>query len=190
MVNENSDIKTLRILGTFRQMASIYGISGFTLEDVAHQLNISKKSIYVSFKNKEEIISILLHKYLDEFQTELQFPLIKGNSAQQLSHLLLKIFGLYQLITSEVILTLKKQYKQTFSTFEHFETVILIRSIENNLEFGIENQEYRKSLNSNILAHFIVPMVKYLLHNHTFEQPNYHHELCTHFIQGLLTQKE
>lgn len=55
-----------RIVATARTQLFTYGYSALTMDDLAHELGISKKTLYVHFRGKDALVETILDDFADE----------------------------------------------------------------------------------------------------------------------------
>ncbi len=89
-------IKKRRILESTRSMLVKKGISGWTLDDVAHKAEVAKGTLFLHYKNKEELLSAAYLDLSDSLESALReisestlkdSSLLKTTAKSILSHL-------------------------------------------------------------------------------------------------------
>jgi len=61
----SEDIKE-KILSKSHEMFRMYGIKSVSMDDIAHQLSISKKTLYQHFSSKEELLTDATNKIIEQ----------------------------------------------------------------------------------------------------------------------------
>ncbi|MFZ1516090.1 MAG: TetR/AcrR family transcriptional regulator, partial [Saprospiraceae bacterium] len=72
-----------KILESAKELFFMHGIKRITVDDICQQIGVSKKTLYVFFKNKEELIERLLEKNLNENKKEFENIFKKSNNSIQ-----------------------------------------------------------------------------------------------------------
>lgn len=78
-VLEMSDTRT-QIVAKARQLYEQYGIKSVSMDDICHELGISKKTLYVVFEQKEDLVTAVLDHIQYEFEQKLE-ALFMGNES-------------------------------------------------------------------------------------------------------------
>ncbi|MCK5101198.1 MAG: TetR/AcrR family transcriptional regulator, partial [Cyclobacteriaceae bacterium] len=92
-----------------------YGVRSVTMDDVAKHLGISKKTIYLHFKDKEEIILLSTSVYFEKEQRDME-EIENGteNAVEHLYNLSVCLRDRLRNINSSVLFDLKKYYKSAW----------------------------------------------------------------------------
>lgn len=130
-----------------------YGFKSVTMDDIAKNLGVSKKTIYQNFKDKNELINILIRgRIVDQ---DLQMNKCFANSENAVQELYLSMQDMdYFLATMNPMLfyDLQKYHQQAWLKFMAFKEEEIGKIILNNLERGIQEGLYRKEINTEIIT--------------------------------------
>ncbi|MGB5244680.1 MAG: TetR/AcrR family transcriptional regulator [Lutimonas sp.] len=130
-----------------------YGFKSVTMDDIATELGMSKKTIYTYFETKTKLVSeTALHifyeieKGINEICMEGFSPIqeiyeIKTNVMRQLYNE--QTYPMYQL---------QKYYPKIFDTIKAKQFELLQNCVITNIENGIEQGFYRKDLDINFIS--------------------------------------
>ena len=123
------------------------GIKSISVDDICHQLGISKKTFYVYFETKEELISALLRKH----EANIEESVHKQAAGKSILDLMLGFMALAGSIKDvrkdpPLLHDLQKYYPQLFR--EHLAHVreLSIRILEHYLKQGQEEGFFREDL--------------------------------------------
>lgn len=130
-----------------------YGFKSVTMDDIAKHLGISKKTIYQNFKDKNELINILIRDRIvnQDLQMNKCFD-ASENAVQEL------YFGIqdmdYFLATMNPMLfyDLQKYHQEAWLKFIAFKEKEIGKKILENLERGKQEGLYRAEINTEIIA--------------------------------------
>jgi len=132
-----------------------YGIRSMSMDDVARQLGISKKTLYQYFADKKELVQSVMKFHMD--QTNTCFHGMKetpGNAIDillRVSQILIEQMGqMNPSVTSD----LSKYYPESFKTLMDYKRGQVLDHIERNLQQGIKEGLYRKEMNTRVIAYF------------------------------------
>jgi len=172
-----------------------YGIKRVTMDDIANNLGISKKTIYQHFKDKEEIISIATQRHM-EYECNVMLGVSK-KASNAVEHLFLiskcmrESFGY---INSSILYDLKKYYKRAWEVYQKFENDVIYNEIENTLKKGIEEGYFREEIDVNILSKLRLYQIQMSFDQEFFSEKEYsildvQTQLLEHFTYGILSEK-
>ncbi len=171
------------------------GIKSVNMDDVSKELGISKKTLYLVVKDKEELVQ----KGVEVFckKEDLEMNLIQGKSLNAIEESLeIKKWVLNVLdgIHPSVAFELEKYYPKVSRRMQEHRKKVIYKSLFENLLKGQEEGFYRKDLNPDIIVKIyisrietlfdqrIFPLSEYALSNLYIESFNYH-------IRGIASEK-
>lgn len=142
-----------------------FGFKSVTMDDVANDLGMSKKTLYKYFKNKEDLVdqsTLCLHQ---KFKDRLNHICSIGYNAIEENFEVKKVFKeLLQSSDESPMYQLKKYYPTTYSKvikreFNEFESCI-----SRNLNNGIDEGLFRKNINKSVITRFYFSLI-YCIHD-------------------------
>ena len=144
------------------------GFKSVTMDDIASELGISKKTIYKYFKNKEELVdetTIHLHETMHK---SVVCICEKGFNAIQENFEIKKMFkDLLKNSDDSPMYQLKKYYPKTYVKIMEKEFSMFKDCILNNIEKGINEGLYRKDIDTELTAKFYFSLAM-SVHDATF----------------------
>jgi TetR/AcrR family transcriptional regulator len=81
----SESIVKLKIIEIFKRLSSVFGIRGITVDMIASECGISKKTLYKFFRSKDELVEIVFDAILDQMRTE--FRTIERTESDPLTRL-------------------------------------------------------------------------------------------------------
>jgi AcrR family transcriptional regulator len=131
------------------------GFKSVTMDDIANELAISKKTIYKFFKNKEELVDNTVF-FLHETMYEAVVSICDvGYNAIQENFEIRKMFkDLLKNSDDSPMFQLKKYYPKTFKKIMAKEYTMFKDCILQNIEKGIQEGLYRKDINVELTTKF------------------------------------
>ncbi|WP_080059705.1 TetR/AcrR family transcriptional regulator [Spirosoma aerolatum] len=184
-----------RILAEAERLFWRYGIRSVTMEDIAKQLGISKKTIYQHFTDKEQILSeVIQDKFGRDHKAMACVAVEAENPVAEIMHVLAMIQKNADQVSPNLLIDMKRHYPQAFALFKQYKEGEVLRSILENIQKGIEQGLYRSDLNPGILARLRVEQIELAFNNDIFPSNQYtmqqiQYELMHHFIRGMLTEQ-
>lgn len=171
------------------------GIKGVSMDDVAQHLGISKKTLYLHVKNKEDLVEKSFayhHNCMKE--------VIEGLS-QKYENAIDEIFEIDERICEMMkhnhpflLSNLKKYYPKVWSFMDDLKKKSIFKTIKNNLERGISQGLYRPLIDTDIITKFMLNRVDSLVNEELFPLTEYDfrqllQENRIYHIRGIATKK-
>ncbi|WNJ19178.1 TetR/AcrR family transcriptional regulator [Pontibacter sp. G13] len=184
-----------RILEYAASLFMRFGVRRVTMDDIAKDLGISKKTIYQYFKNKAAILTEASMAHFAEQRT--QCSLITDASSNSIEELV-KIFRwslkTITRIPVGVIYDLRKYHPEVWGLLNDFKFHFVNGALIKALTKGQEDGLIRAELNPQILAKLRIGQIDTSLDAHLFPDDVYDQiEVQTHmfevFIRGIVTEK-
>jgi len=130
-----------------------YGIKSVTMDDIAKHLSISKKTIYLSFQDKDEVVHTLMEQVLLKDQADfITIAKNTSNVVEEVFVMMKKMNGILNTINPNIFYDLKKYHPKTWSLFHKFRMEFVVNCVVVSLEKGKKDGLVRLDINSNILA--------------------------------------
>ncbi|MEO6685197.1 MAG: TetR/AcrR family transcriptional regulator [Dyadobacter sp.] len=172
-----------------------YGIKSVTMDDIAKDLGISKRTIYQHFPDKEAIVILVVTQEL-----EMQKCQMDKMEEDKLNPIAQMILGADYMRVSlahmnpVVFHDLKKYHPLAWDLFHQYKHEYIIKGIRENLVEGVEAGLYRKEINVDMLSILRIEQVLMafdptIFPADRFNMMNIQMEFVHHFINGILTEK-
>jgi len=188
------DIKE-HILNEADKLFCTYGIKSITMDDIARHLGISKKTIYVHFKDKNELVMLLIQKILDSQRCVIDDKQeTSENAIDEVFKAVTELQGLLSNMNPMFINDMQKYHPEAWKIFQEFRNNKLFETITANLQRGIKEGYYREDIQVDILAKIRIEQVD-MVFNPTIFSPNKHSlsavmtALTEHFVYGVCNIK-
>ena len=184
-----------KILKTSLELFYKFGIKRVTMDDIAKELGMSKKTIYHHFKEKDDLVNTLCdtemikhEQIFDELFDESKNPihemmLISANMRKMMQH-----------INPIFFLDLQKFHPQALNRFQEFKQNCAVKHIERNITKGIEAGFYRNDIDIEFTAKYRLSQLDMLMFGnyYSFEKISFtksHELLLDMFVYGICTAK-
>ncbi len=136
------------------------GFKSVTMDDIANELAISKKTIYKYFKNKEELVDETVSAFHNSMQQIVICICESGHNAIQENFEIKKMFkDLLKHSDDSPMYQLQKFYPNTFHKIMKKEFAMFKDCISNNIDKGIKNGLYRKNIDKELVSKFYFSLV-------------------------------
>ncbi|OJJ17573.1 hypothetical protein BKI52_27310 [marine bacterium AO1-C] len=192
-IKENTEVKD-KILAAATSLFWRYGTRSVTMDEIAKEIAVSKKTIYQYFKDKNEIVCRVMECKHDKQMKEMRE--LESN-ADNAIEALLKVSDFmaetFAKVNPSLLLDTKKYHPEAWELHQTRRDQI-IESIKGNLRWGIQDGLYRDELPLEYLAVLRIEQVELAFDAQKFSSDQY--ELVKvqlafldHFIRGLVTLK-
>ena len=184
-----------KILKTALELFFRYGIRHVTMDEIARELGMSKKTIYQFFREKDDLVNQLLDVELQE--KECEFEELTGQSKDAVHEMLLisaKMREMMQGINPMFFLDLQKFYASGFKRFQKFKEECGYENVVRNMKKGIEQGLYRDDLDVEIVARYRMAQLDMIMFGnyYSFERHSLariHEETLHIFMYGICNIK-
>ena len=172
-----------------------YGVGSVSMDDIANNLGMSKKTVYQYYADKDELVEAVVDGHINEVQAEC---LGCCNSAKDAVH---EIFLTMEHIMEELsnmnpmlLYDLEKFHYRSYQRFRTYKDKFLAEVIRKNLEWGMKEELYRSDLNLEVMVKFRLESLMIPFNVAVFPPGKYNlavvsQHIIEHFIYGLATIK-
>ena len=192
-----SNEQRTHIIKTAGEMFFRLGIRSVSIDDICHELGMSKKTFYVYFESKDALVAQLLHANVEYISQKME-ELAKLHDFRQLVSKFLKRQEAEQNDVRRVpqlVYDLKKYYPRQFADFQHECFQTQKEYIKRYLEQGREEGYVRANLNIELTATLFAKIHSDAIRD--FEQIEAHghnmhqlgHTAMEIFVRGVLSEK-
>jgi len=141
------------IVAKVKQLYHKYGIKSVTMDDVARELNVSKKTLYQCVADKEDLVRKVIELEFLQAETEIGKILEKETNAIEISY---KISEIMRKKINEYPSTaeydLRKYYPEIYKEYMENRRDRMINSFISNMKLGISQGYFRHDLNPEVIA--------------------------------------
>lgn len=140
-----------------------YGIRSVTMDDVAGELGISKKTIYKYFENKADVVHRCMLTIFNSVQDSLvQVHRETENPIDELIAISQVMIHILESNNPSLRFQLEKYYPQTFNALYQGRLSLITDVIRENIKKGKKAGYYRKDAETEIIAHLYCNKLKSL----------------------------
>lgn len=184
-----------RILDVARNLFQQYGIRSISMDDIAYNLGMSKKTIYQHFTDKDQIVMLATQESINEKKVALEE--ITSTSANAVD-VLVRVYQFLSLdvrqTTSQLINELKKYHVQAWKVVQHFKSNVVARVINTNLTEGVKQGYFREDIDPGIITRVQMEDISLIYNEEIFPHDQYEQAkvsrcILDHFMMGISTAK-
>ncbi|WP_395065098.1 TetR/AcrR family transcriptional regulator [Flavobacterium sp.] len=149
-----------KIITKAKEMFLKLGFKSITMDDIAGEMCISKKTIYKYFANKELLIEEsvqIIHTEVNEIITEI---IAKDFNAIEENFEIRRMFDdMFKSTDTSPIYQLKKHYPEVYQKVLKYQVEMCESCFRDNIEKGITQGLYRKEININAYVKFYYSLI-------------------------------
>jgi AcrR family transcriptional regulator len=142
-----------RILQKAHDLFMRYGIRSITMDEIAAQLGISKKTIYQFFTDKDEIVEAVCAQEIKK--NEIECGHFRADSENAVHAIFIAVKETEEMLSSMnplIMYDLEKHHPKAYKKFKDFKYQFLYKEIKENLQRGIDEELYRPEIDIEIVA--------------------------------------
>jgi AcrR family transcriptional regulator len=184
-----------RILNTARDLFFKYGLRNVTMDDICHELGISKKTLYQTYENKKDIVNTITTKFLVSHEEEYEVMISESKDAvDELLKLMENLNYIFERLNPRMIFDMKRYYPEAWQTFSMHKSNFMLNKITCNINKGIKEGLFRCDLNVDIIAIMRLQQVQIALDPMVFPLDKFsikeiHQQLLIQYLHGITTLK-
>ena len=172
-----------------------YGIKSVTMDDIAKELGISKKTIYQHYADKEAILKNVIIEEITSQRCEMELlDECSDNPIDQMIQATDHMRTAMVHMNPSLFYDLKKYYPESWGLFQSYKHEFIITSIRNNLYQGISEGFYRSDIDVEVLSLLRIEEFEIAFDPDIFPPDKFHMmrvqmQFVHHFLRGILTEK-
>jgi TetR/AcrR family transcriptional regulator, cholesterol catabolism regulator len=194
LIQQKSKVKD-RIKLKAHDLFMQYGVRSITMDEIALQMGVSKKTIYQYYADKDELVDAVM---IDKIKFNQDCCLKDKQHAKDAIHevfLAIEMMQeMFQNMNPSILFELEKYYPKSFEKFLQHKYSFLYKILTDNIERGIAEELYRSDIDTDVLVKarletMILPFNLQLFPKNKYQLVKVETELTTHFLFGLATIK-
>jgi len=183
------------ILEKVGELYNKYGIKSVTMDDVARELGISKKTLYQFVENKNELVEKVLNYLLNK--NDCSFKNLankKLNAVEELLEVSILIIKTIKEYNPSTEYDLKKYYPELYKKLNEIRKERMYDSVIKNIIKGKDEGLYRNDLDEEIIAkmqtsRFLNISTDQVINNEEVLKPRFIYEMFIYHIRGMANKK-
>jgi len=189
------DEKGIEILGKTAHLFMRLGIKSMTMDDIARQLGVSKKTLYLYVSDKNDLVVKVMQQIVQhEKDFSNRLCEIHENSIDMLFALSKDVAQKFGQMHPSINYDMQKYHPEAWKIYEDFRTTFIADCIKENLERGINQGLYRSNLDSFIVSRLYANKMDMCSDSEVFPADKYdfktiHFEMMRYHIRGVASDK-
>jgi len=165
------------------------------MDDIAKHLGMSKKTIYQHFRDKDELVHVLITEMLGRQTCTMDNSTAQSeNAVHEILMVVTYLQELLSKINPMIFYDMQKYHPETWQVFKTHRNDYMQVCIINNLKRGIQEGYFRKEMNLEIISIMRMDQVDAVFNQISFAPGKFNltevmTEITEHFLYGLCTLK-
>lgn len=184
-----------RIKQKAQELFRRYGIKSVTMDEIASQIGMSKKTIYHCFSDKNELVDEVVAEMLEENKACCLESREKATNA--IEEVCLGMESLQEMLSSinpSILYDIERGHPQTFKKFLEYKYNFLFELMTKNIEKGKEEGLYRPEVNAEFISKVRLETIMLAFNEEIFPKNKYslvyiQYELMEYFLYAMATPK-
>ena len=184
-----------RIQQKARELFMRYGFRSVTMDEIAGQIGISKKTLYQFFEDKDSLVEAVMQAEMMYMQAQCKKQIQESeNAIEEIFKDMDAMEPVMDALNPQIIFDLEKFYPKTYEKFKKHKNTFLLEIIKKNLQRGIQEEVYRDDIDIDIIARFRLESAFIAFHPDLFPYGKYSllkvaGEIYHHYLHGIATPK-
>ncbi len=184
-----------KVLHAAERLFMRFGVRSVSMDDVARETSISKKTLYQCFRDKDDLVRRTLATHLDAMQVKIESVMASmEDPIEQLEAIAVFVLEHNKEINPSLLYDLRKYHPESFHLFSDSREQVFRKQIQQNLERGVAMGLYRSDLHIEIVSRMYLGNVSNLLNPEVFPDPGIpfdarYRELIRYHLHGIASAK-
>lgn len=184
-----------RILQKGQDLFLRYGIRSITMDEIAAQLGMSKKTIYQYFSDKNELVDAVAAAHIDNNKCKCKaYHETAVNAVHEIFLTIEMVQEMMANMNPAIFYDLQKYHPKTFSKFNEHRNTFLYKIVKDNLEWGVADGLYRQEINIDVttkvrLETMFLPFNQDVFPSGKYRLADVETETLEHYLYGIATLK-
>lgn len=172
-----------------------YGLRSVSMDDIANSLGISKKTIYIYYADKDELVNAVVGTIIERNQAACDFDRESADNAVHEIFLAVDLVQeLFRSMNPSLLFDMQKYYPGAFTKFLAHKNDYLFGLIRENVMRGMNEGLYRADIKVDVISRFrveciVLPFNPDFHNNVKADLAEIEEELTFHFLYGLVSEK-
>ena len=181
------------ILTAAQELFFRLGVKSITMDDLARELGVSKKTIYKFVENKSDLVrKVMLTHFEVEKQVMEEILASNMNAMEEMEAIIRKVLNHLRTIHPSSIYDIQKYYPKSWKLFTEYKDDFIYLCIMQNLKKGIDQGLYRNEINAEIIAKLYISVIDFAVNPKNFPPTQFnfsdiYKEFVTYHLHGIAT---
>jgi TetR/AcrR family transcriptional regulator, cholesterol catabolism regulator len=172
-----------------------FGIKNFTMDDVARELGISKKTLYQFVENKDDLVAKVMDRHIaEQCKTDEELRTKATDAVDELLNTIKEMMREMQRMKPNIIHEMQKYHRDVWERIQAFQQEYIYKVAMANLEWGRREELYRTDFDADIAVRLYIASCFAVLNDDFFPKPPYSletlfKECMLNYLHGIASDK-
>lgn len=172
-----------------------FGIKSLSMDDIARELGMSKKTIYQYVSDKNDLVKKTFHHFLHCKQSRcLAIKSEQPNPVAAFVKITEEMSNQLKDINPSIFYDLKKYYPEAWELIKNFSSEFVYSQIKQNIEQGQQQGFYRKNIQPDTISRLYISMVHAITSHEFYNQTDLefktvYPQMIQYHFYGICTEK-
>ncbi|MEO5563205.1 MAG: TetR/AcrR family transcriptional regulator [Chitinophagaceae bacterium] len=184
-----------RIMVKAEELFMKFGIRSVSMDDIANNLGMSKKTVYQYYADKDELVDAVVDTHITGIQGDcLDCRKDAKDAIHEIFITMERIMEEFSNMNPMLLNDLEKFHFRSYQRFREHKDKFLAQIITENLEWGIKEELYRPGIDVDVITKFRLESMMLPFNVSVFPPGKYNlgqlsGTIIEHFVYGLATIK-
>lgn len=165
------------------------------MDDIARRAGISKKTLYQHFANKHEVVNESVQWYKNRLCDNCEAVISESeNAIEAFVRTQLIMDQVYKQTNPATLMEMQRYFPEAYESFKQRLMDVDLVMIKEILQRGINEGLFRPEINTDLMARYrletsLMMFQTNLVVNERYDMLFITHEICEHFLYGIMTAK-
>ena len=172
-----------------------YGIRSVTMDEIAGQCGVSKKTVYQFFEDKDSLVESIVAKVINQSETQCNIDQDRcENAVHEIFLAMEMVLQVFSGMNPAIMYEMQRYHPKSFKLLEDHKMEFMYRCVKQNLERGIAEGLYRPEINMEIitrlhLQNMFLPFDQDVFPKTRFSIAEVDMEIMDHYLHGVANNK-
>jgi len=184
-----------KILEGCEELFRKYGIKSLSMDDIARELGMSKKTIYQYVTDKNDLVTkTFSHILLTKKERCTCIRLETTNPVEEIKLITREMSQQMKGTNPSIFFDLRKYHPDAWQLFKNYSNEFIYEQIKSNMDAGITQGLYRDDINTDVIARLYISLIQAVTDPTLFSDMDYdfsilYSEMINYHIHAICTSK-
>ncbi len=171
------------------------GIKSLTMDDVARELGISKKTLYSFVESKDDLVSKVMDRHIAQQCKEDEALHAKSTDAvDEMVRIIKQIMADFGQMKPNVVHEMQKYHRDVWERINDFQHTYILNMVRQNIEWGRSEGLYRADFDLETVARFYIAGAMSIFDERYFPKPPYtfdvlFKEFIVNYLHSIVSER-
>ena len=171
------------------------GIKSLTMDDVARELGISKKTLYSFVESKDDLVSKVMDRHIThQCKEDEQLHAASSDAVDEMVRVINQIKIEFSQMKPNVVHEMQKYHRDVWERINDFQQTYILNTVRRNIEWGRSEGLYRPDFDQEITARFYIAGAMTIFDERYFPKPPFTYdglfrEYIINYLYSIVSEK-